>query len=282
MDNENTDGDRPYYLFPTTNTKNGGWRRGTNALPGAAIFTRYVVPTGQYGFFKNIKAGALILNQTDARVTGTEIGGWDTHNNQVNAGDTTHGGHADLLRTVAWAIYGLYKYFTIYGLGGSNPAPNAQVSWNDVIVMTQSEFGRTTVGNGTFGTDHAEASVMYLAGGGIKGLNKAGNTNSNSGIYECHSTATTASKVPWQFGTYNAGVGTGALFGATGRYLQRAVDYRSIQGEILTKPMGATAGELNDIIPGYANVAEKLASGGTVTAPIDSQNTFIAGELGLL
>ena len=35
--------------------------------------------------------------------------------------------------------------------------------------MTFSEFGRRVKENGSAGTDHGAASVMFLAGGGIKG-----------------------------------------------------------------------------------------------------------------
>ena len=40
---------------------------------------------------------------------------------------------------------------------------------NDVITMTFSEFGRRVHENGSAGTDHGAASVMFLAGGGLKG-----------------------------------------------------------------------------------------------------------------
>jgi hypothetical protein len=73
------------------------------------------------------------------------------------------------------------------------------------------------------------------------------------------------------------------MFGISGSYLQRAVDYRSVLGEIIRKHLGATQAQLNRIIPGYANEAqEHLLSGGTVTSPIDSVNTPIRGEVGIL
>src|SRR5262249_20646156 len=82
VDDANTDGDTgPYYLFPTTNAKNGGYNlHGNNTA-------KYVVDTGAYnsagtGFFNNLKAAALILNKTDAIVAGTEMTGFDTHNSQ--------------------------------------------------------------------------------------------------------------------------------------------------------------------------------------------------------
>lgn len=281
LDDENTDGDRPYYLFPTTNEKNGGWRRNPSLVVGG----RYVIPqgggSGGYTFMKNVKAAALILNKTSARIAGTEIGGWDTHVGQVDGGITT-GAQADLLRIVGWAIYGLYKFFKIYGLGGSRQMTGAQASWNDVTVVVMSEFGRTTIGNGTMGTDHAEGSMCYVAGGSVRGLG-ANPANGNSGVYCCHPSASTKGK--WIPSTYTAGsqTGSGSLFGATGRYLQRGVDYRSVLGEIFKKHMGATQAEVEFVIPGYADPNEKLAAGGTVTAAsgIDSQDTVTAGELGL-
>src|SRR5438046_3563466 len=68
-------GSQGYYLFPTTNDKNGGWRRPDNSIDG----NKYVVPTNLEGLFANIKAAAIILNNTDAIVAGTEYGGFDTH-----------------------------------------------------------------------------------------------------------------------------------------------------------------------------------------------------------
>src|ERR1044071_2729377 len=61
VDDVNTDNDAPYYLFPTSNAKNGGYAFHANDPQ------KYVVDTGAYGFFTNLKAAALILNKTDAR-----------------------------------------------------------------------------------------------------------------------------------------------------------------------------------------------------------------------
>src|SRR3989441_368180 len=83
-----------YYLFPTTNAKNGGWDRGA----GVTDAQKYVVDTGAYGFFNNLKAASLILNKTDAIVAGTEVGGFDTHSTQ----GTLTGAHPNLQRRIAW------------------------------------------------------------------------------------------------------------------------------------------------------------------------------------
>jgi hypothetical protein len=59
---------------------------------------------------KNLKAAALVLNKTDATIAGTEVGGFDTHQQQ----GTLTGSHPNLQRRIGWALYGLWKYFTKY------------------------------------------------------------------------------------------------------------------------------------------------------------------------
>jgi uncharacterized protein (DUF1501 family) len=260
-DNVKTDGDvdwypqgqasndsQGYYLFPTVDVKNGGWRRPN----GANVGNKFIVPTNLQGFFANLKAAALVLNKTDAIIAGTEYGGFDTHNGQ---GQLT-GKHPELNRGIGWAMYALRKYFSLYA---------DKATWENVVVVTLSEFGRTTVENSDQGTDHAEAGVMFLGGGDIKGYNK-GNP---SGIFNCNPNDPT---LPWLSG------GAGSMFGVSGRYLQRNTDYRSVLGEIIRKHLGATQNQLNRIIPGYANSGEVLLGGGTSTV----DGTSIRGELGIL
>ena len=243
VDNVNSDGagSSPYYLFPTSDAKNGG---GTAA--------KFVVDNGAYSFFEQLKGAAMILNNTNAIIAGTELGGFDTHNNQ---GGVT-GSHADLQSRIAWAMYALRKYF-------SNHAN--KVTWNNTIVVTLTEFGRTTVQNTSGGTDHAEAGLMLVAGGGVKGYGKSGRV---SGAFGCH----TGDNIPWVTGT------AGSMYGVGGRYLQRAIDYRSVLGEIIHEHLGATPNQLGRIIPGYAVSGENLAGGGT--SSIDG--TPIMGELDLV
>ncbi|MEO5803627.1 MAG: DUF1501 domain-containing protein, partial [Verrucomicrobiota bacterium] len=269
VDDTATDGDVPYYLFPTNNSKNGG----ANLNGRSSATSKYVVDTGAYTTFGYIKAAALILNKTDAIVAGTEFGSFDTHN--VQGGAT--GAHANLQRRIAWAMYGLKKFFTKYGKGGTSEMPGAKVNWNDIIVVTLSEFGRTTKENGSTGTDHAEAGVMFVAGGGVKGYGKLHpitQVNRTSAVFCCGSGSEihNGNSVPWNTGTSGS-----MFFGTTKNYLQRAVDYRSVLGEIIRSHLGATSNQLNTIIPGYANANERLAGGG---AALDG--TTIAGELHLI
>lgn len=261
-DNEITDNDTEwangnqgegYYLFPTNSNKNGGWLR----PGGAQVANKYVVPTSLHGFFNNLKSAALVLNKTDAIISGTEFGGFDTHSAQ---GSVT-GQHPNLNRGIAWAMYALRKYFTRYA---------DKATWNNVVVITLSEFGRTTIENADLGTDHAEAGVMFVGGGAIKGYGKPGAT---TGVFGCSPN----DPVPWVPGN------GGSMFGINQRYLKRIHDYRSVLGEVIRDHLGATPAQLARIIPGYANEAqEHLKDGGTVGSPIDNVSTPLVGEVGIL
>lgn len=253
-----SDSSKGYFLFPTSNDKNGGWRRPDRST----VFNKYAVNTGHYGFFRNLKAAALVLNKTDAIIAGTELNGFDTHSGQGGVSSTGVNTHPELNRAIGWAMYGLYKYFTLYA---------DRATWQNTIVVTLSEFGRTSRQNSDMGTDHAEASVMWVAGGAVKGYN-AGNP---SGVFGC----STSDSIPWVPGP------TGSMFQVSDSYLKRTCDYRSVLGEVIRKHLGATQNQLNRIIPGYANEAqEHLLSGGTVMAPIESgtTQTQIRGEIGIL
>jgi uncharacterized protein (DUF1501 family) len=246
-------GNQGYYLFPTTNAKNGGWQRPT--APNDA--TKYVIDPGHQSFFTNLKAAALVLNNTDAIIAGTELNGFDTHKGQGGATGGNQNTHPQLNKAIGWAMYALKKYFTNY----ANKA-----AWNNVVVVTLSEFGRTTIENSDQGTDHAEAGVMFLGGGAIKGYNKPGGTG--SGVFNCG----LSDPIPWNTGT------SGSMFGVSGRYLRRTTDYRSVLGEIIRKHLGATQNQLNRIIPGYVPSSnENLLSGG-----LGLDGTQIGGEVGFL
>ncbi|MBI4661000.1 MAG: DUF1501 domain-containing protein [Verrucomicrobia bacterium] len=211
----------------------------THLFPIDAASNQKGFVAGSYGYFKNIKTAAQILANTDAIIAGTSLGGFDTHNNQ---GALT-GGHADRMKWLGWTMYALRKYFT-----DVNPA-----LWDNTIVITLSEFGRTSQENGNRGTDHAEAGVMLIAGGKVKG-----------GVYQC-------SNETWTVGK------TGSMFQVNSRYLKRSVDYRSVLGEIIRDHLGASSAQLNTIIPGYADPRESLQNGG-----VTLDGTRIAGELGIV
>jgi uncharacterized protein (DUF1501 family) len=226
--------------------------------------------SGAYGFMQSIKSCAQILANTDALITGTEIGSFDTHTAQVTSGSPHLGGHANLLRRVAWAYYALWKFFSnsAYNTGGK-PGGQGKNLWNDLVIVTMSEFGRTSKENASMGTDHAEASVMYVGGGGVTG-----------GVYGCDPNPVSNPNISgiknWDPGT---GAKDGSLFAANSDvgYLRRLIDYRSVVGEIIRDHLGATQAQLNRIIPGYANEStEHLRLGGMVAT------TPVFGELGIV
>ncbi|MBI5775689.1 MAG: DUF1501 domain-containing protein [Verrucomicrobia bacterium] len=262
-----------YYLFPPNNARNGGWARD----PGQAAtqFNKYVVDTGAYntsntGLFNSLLGSAMVLNQTDAFITGTEYGGFHTDPDQ---GSIT-GAHANLMRRLSWAFYSLWKYFSIYGKGGPKELPGAKVSWNDLVIVTMSEFGRRTAENGSNGTENGEGSVMLVAGGGVKGFGKPTNTNANNGgIFCCNTTGCSGpaynnKTVNWVTGN------SGSMFIGGNSSPGRAVDFRSVLGRIIRNHLGATQNQLNTILPGYASEStEHLLTGG-----VSTDGVTIAGE----
>lgn len=246
LDAAPTDGDTvPYNLFPTSNAENGGYAaHGNNTA-------KYVVSPNHYSFFDDLKSAAIVLNKTDAIIAGTQLDGFDTHSNQ---GSVT-GTHSNLQKAIGWSMYALKQYFSTQA---------DKVNWNNLVVVTLSEFGRTTVENSDQGTDHAEAGVMFIAGGAVKGYGKGNAT----GVFGGSPNDT----VPWIAGPASAG---GSMFGVSTRYLKRAIDYRSVLGKIIRDHLGASQDQLNRIIPGYALTKEALQHGGISTL----DGTKIMGEI---
>ena len=80
----------------------------------------------------------------------TALGGFDTHANQVQP-------HERLLGFLATSLATLRRNLIAANL------------WNDVVVMTYSEFGRRAKQNASAGTDHGTAAPLFVMGGGVKG-----------------------------------------------------------------------------------------------------------------
>ena len=162
-------------------------------------------PDGNYG--NRLQEAAMLFKRTNARILGLNIGGWDTHTSQGQL----YGKHRQLLEDVAMAFQAFYR--------------DMQDQWDDMVIVTMTEFGRTSKENGSRGTDHAEATAMFVAGGGVKG-----------GVYNCDSKT-------WK---------NGDMFSTKNeRYLLRKTDFRSVFGEIFTDHFGNTRKQLNQVIPTY-------------------------------
>jgi uncharacterized protein (DUF1501 family) len=96
----------------------------------------------------------LIKADVGLEVAFTDVGGWDTHVNEV--GQTPGAGQlANLLGNFGQALAAFHQ-----DMGDR---------MEDVAVVTMSEFGRTAKENGNRGTDHGHANVMFAFGGAIRG-----------------------------------------------------------------------------------------------------------------
>ncbi len=84
------------------------------------------------------------------------LGGFDTHDAQVNSGDHTTGEHTNLLRTLDEAVIAFMKDLQFLGLE------------DRVVGMTFSEFGRRVVSNASLGTDHGSAAPLTVFGNAVK------------------------------------------------------------------------------------------------------------------
>ena len=123
-----------------------------HALWGEAVATRMTAgnidATGQNGAAIGDVAAKLLSGDSGARIAMIETNGWDTHSAQ-------RGRLAAQLKNLD-GILGALKS----GLGAD---------WANTLVIAATEFGRTVRPNGTGGTDHGEASVAMLFGGGVAG-----------------------------------------------------------------------------------------------------------------
>ena len=96
------------------------------------------------------------------------LGSFDTHNNQQNT-------HSRLLRDLDKSLGSTVNALKEIGV------------WNDILIMTYSEFGRRANENGSRGTDHGMAAPHFVLGGNVSGgiigeyndLSKLWNNNIN-------------------------------------------------------------------------------------------------------
>jgi uncharacterized protein (DUF1501 family) len=107
-------------------------------------------PGGPFG--NSLKQIAQLLKANlGVEAAFADIGGWDTHQNQGN---------------VDGQLAGRLKEFSA-GLAAFWTDMGDQAE--DIVLVTMSEFGRTCRQNGTGGTDHGHANVMFALGGPVKG-----------------------------------------------------------------------------------------------------------------
>ncbi|HXY29992.1 MAG TPA: DUF1501 domain-containing protein [Gemmatimonadaceae bacterium] len=151
----------------------------------------------------------LIKSNVGLEVAFADVGGWDTHVNQGGA----NGQLANRLTDFGQSIAAL-----VTDLGDR---------MDDVVILTMSEFGRTTKQNGNGGTDHGHASAMFVIGGHLRGHKVYGR---------------------WP------GLARENLF--EGRDLALTTDFRCLFGEVVQGHLGATS--LDRLFPGYVAGSSRL------------------------
>src|SRR5947209_16921131 len=158
-------------------------------------------PRGRFG--DSLRQLAQLLKaDLGVEVAFADIDGWDHHVNEGN----TQGQIANLTRDFSQSIA---AFWTDIGELG-----------NDTIVVSMSEFGRTARENGTRGTDHGHANVMFVLGGPVKGGKVYGR---------------------WP------GLDSRHLY--EGRDLEVTTDFRTVLTEGLTEHMGTK--EISKVFPGF-------------------------------
>ena len=111
-------------------------------------------PSGRFGTSLQ-QVAQLIKADVGVEIAFVDIGGWDTHTQQVQGVDATAGRLANLLKELGAGLAALWT-----DLGDRR---------NDCTILTMSEFGRTARQNGTGGTDHGHATCFLALGGNVKG-----------------------------------------------------------------------------------------------------------------
>ena len=110
-------------------------------LPGVTY------PRGQFGE-RLRQIAQLVKSDIGLEVAFTDIGGWDTHANELPQ---------------------LTQRLTEFSTGIAALHADLKEFADDVVILTMTEFGRTARENGNRGTDHGHGSVMFALGGAIKG-----------------------------------------------------------------------------------------------------------------
>ncbi len=158
-----------------------------------------------------VQVAQLIKAGVGLEAAFADVGGWDHHFNEVAA--APHVGQlANLLDGYGRS---LAAFFQDLGEAAS-----------DVVLVTMSEFGRTARQNGSRGTDHGHANVMFVVGGSVRG-----------------------GKV------YGAWPGLGDDQLHEGRDLAVTTDFRDVLGELVSTHLGNHS--LETVFPGFRPAAGK-------------------------
>lgn len=169
-------------------------------------------PVAQYGkFFDRLEEGMHYVRNGFSDCIGVELGGWDTHRDQLPR-------HNELLPVLARAIRSAYDDLASTG--------------RPFLVLVVSEFGRTLADNGS-GTDHGVGGLCLVAGTNVKG-----------GVYNCSKAnwaqvvGTPSGVAPWR--SLNQPASQLDYENA----LEPVTDFRTVLVEIAKKHFGVQASQL--------------------------------------
>ncbi|WP_303980796.1 DUF1501 domain-containing protein [Dongia mobilis] len=96
-------------------------------------------------------AGRMLSEPNGPRIAVMDVPGWDTHSGQGLA----QGRMAQALGQLNAVVAALHRTLSAH--------------WQDTVMLTLTEFGRTAVPNGSGGTDHGTASAAFILGGAVAG-----------------------------------------------------------------------------------------------------------------
>jgi uncharacterized protein (DUF1501 family) len=142
---------RPHLAFVNSTS-----RSAIETIDRAARATSYqpsvAYPNNGFALALRTVAGA-IYNGIGSRVYWVQTGGYDTHAQQGAGG----GSYGNLMGTLGDGLWAFYSDIRNRGLD------------RDTTVIVFSEFGRRVSENGSGGTDHGAAGLMFVLGGSVRG-----------------------------------------------------------------------------------------------------------------
>lgn len=145
--------DRPHIAFVGTTVE-----AAMATLDRVASVAQYrpsvAYPTAGFGQALQAVAGA-VARGIGSKVFWVQTGGFDTHAGQGTTADT--GAYTRLMATLNDGLTAFYNDLRNQGL------------LTDTLLLSFSEFGRRIAENGSTGTDHGAASVLFALGGGVRG-----------------------------------------------------------------------------------------------------------------
>jgi len=174
-----------------------------DALRGLGPANLAAYPSGELGAAL-ADAAVLIRADIGVRCVAVDVQGWDHHRQGALA----------IARSAS-------------ELAGALAALRADLGahWQRCGVVAMTEFGRAAAQNGAIGSDHGAGTVMFVAGGGVRG----GAVLTRNG---------------WP------GLGPAALF--EGRDLAITTDYRDCFAELLDRHLGLAPAAQGPVLPGFA------------------------------